>query len=176
MSRQLADIAKIAEPPLRGLYDYWSAKRGTRVWPSRSDILPEEIKPLLPYVMLVDVLDDGRHFRFRLVGTDVAIGVDPTGKLQHEAVPEGIYRDHITALFRRGAAGPGALYSRSAYDYTRVEGPRSISRLFMPLSADGTVIDKMLIGQKADRTTRTGHSTWQANPPTITEEFELRLP
>ncbi|MGF1631886.1 MAG: PAS domain-containing protein [Kiloniellaceae bacterium] len=170
------DIEVVGEPPLRELYLYWFGKRGQRGFPARADIVPEEIKKLLPFIMLVDVLDDGRHFRFRLVGTDVAVGIDPTGKLQHEAVPDGIYHDHITALFRRGAAGPGALYSRSSYGYTDLPGPRSISRLFMPLAADGVRVDMMVIGQQADRAARRGPSAWQANPPTITEELEVRLP
>ena len=170
------DADRIAEPQLRDLYLYWDGKRGPRNYPARVDIEPQEIKNLLPYVMLVDVLEEGRFFRFRLVGTDVAFGVDPTGKLQHEAVPEGIYRDHITALFRRGAGGPGALYSRSSYAYTKLEGPRSISRLFMPLAANGQKIDMMMIGQKADRPGHIGYSAWQANPPSITEELALRLP
>ncbi len=122
------------------------------------------------------MLEGGRYFRFRLVGTDVAFGIDPTGKLQHEALPEGIYRDHITALYRRGAAGPGALYSLSSYAYTRIEGPRSISRLFLPLARDGEAVDMMMIGQVRDRSARIDHSAWQANPPTITEEIEFRLP
>jgi hypothetical protein len=170
------DANRISEPQLRELYLYWHGKRNGRPWPSGDDIDTDGLGPLLPYVMLVDVLLDGRHFRFRLIGADVAIGVDPTGKLQHEELPEGIYRDHITALFRRGAAGPGALYSRSAYGYTQVEGPRSISRLFMPLAGDGLVIDMMLIGQTADRSVSDGLSAWKANPPTITEEVEFRLP
>ena len=169
------DTGKIAEPPLRALYAYWSGKRGDGSWPLGSGILLEEIPSLAPYVMLVDVLENGRFFRFRVVGADVAFGIDPTGKLQHEALPDGIYRDHITALFRRGAAGPGALYSLSSYDYTTVEGPRSISRLFMPLAGNGGTIDMMMIGQIHDRSTRIDFSAWQANPPTITEEIEFRL-
>jgi len=175
MNRQ-GDIGEVAEPPLRELYLYWDGKRGGRPYPARGDVDPAEIKKLLPFVMLVDVLAEGRHFRFRLIGTDVALGVNPTGKLQHEELPEGIYRDHISALFRRGAAGPGALYSRSSYGYTHIEGPRSVSRLFMPLSPDGQTVDMMLIGQTADRQGPGGPSTWLANPPTVTEELEIRLP
>lgn len=175
MNRQ-GDISQVAEPQLRELYLYWDGKRGGRPYPARGDVDPAEIKKLLPFVMLVDVLAQGRHFRFRLIGTDVALGVNPTGKLQHEELPEGIYRDHISALFRRGAAGPGALYSRSSYGYTQIEGPRSVSRLFMPLSPDGETIDMMLIGQTADRQGAGGPSTWLANPPTVTEELEIRLP
>lgn len=166
----------ITELPLRGLYEYWSEKRGTRIWPSRAEILPSEITTILPYIMLVDVLEEGQVFHFRLVGTDVAYGIDPTGRLLHEAVPEGPYRDHITALFRRGAAGPGALYSRTSYDYAEITGPRTIARIFMPLSGDGAAIDKMLVGQMRDRQIHADHSAWQANPPAIQEEVETRLP
>jgi hypothetical protein len=166
----------IAEPELRALYLYWSEKRGLRSYPARDDIAPDEIKRLLPFVLLLDVLDEGRHFRFRLVGTDAASGIDPTGKLLHEAAPEGVYRNHLAALFRRGAAGPGALYSRSSYAYQDAPGPRSISRVFMPLAGDGAHVDMMMIGQKATRDLRNARSAWQANPPTITEELEVRLP
>ena len=55
-------------------------------------------------------------------------------------------------------------------------GPRSISRIFLPLSADGKTVDMLMIGQKASRDLRSKQSAWQANPPTITEEVELRLP
>lgn len=166
----------VAELPLRRLYDYWSGKRGGRRWPSREEILPSEIPALLPYIVLADVLQEGAAFRLRLVGTDVAFGVDPTGLLLHEAVPAGVYGDHITALFRRGAAGPGALYSRTRYDYADVTGPRSIARLFMPLSADGSTIDKLMAGQMRDRQIPADLSAWQANPPAIVEDVELRLP
>lgn len=171
-----AEADVIVEPELRALYLYWSDKRGARRYPTRDDIAPEEIKRLLPFVLLLDVLDEGRQLRFRLVGTDAASGIDPTGRLLHEAAPEGVYRDHITALFRRGATGPGALYNRSSYAYDDAPGPRSISRVFMPLASDGAGIDMMMIGQKATRDLRDKRSAWQANPPTITEEFETRLP
>ena len=176
--------AEITELPLRQLYDYWTAKRGGRPWPARADILPSEIPTVLPFVMLVDVIGGGTgegsggnlQFRLRLVGTDVAFGIDPTGRLLHEAVPEGPYRDHITALFGRAASGPGALYSRTRDDYAEIAGPRTIARLFMPLAADGETVDMMLIGQMRDRQIHADHSAWQANPPAIDEELEMRLP
>src|SRR3546814_20724645 len=79
----------IAEPELRDLYLYWSDKRKSRNYPARSEIAPEEIKRLLPFVLLLDVLDAGRHFRFRLVGTDPASGLDPPAKPQPESAPAG---------------------------------------------------------------------------------------
>ena len=170
------DSKLISELPLRGLYEYWSGKRGARSWPARADIMPSEITTLLPYIMLIDVLDGGQDFYFRLVGTDVAYGIDPTGRRLREAVPEGAYRDHVSALFQRGVAGPGALYSRTSYDYAGVIGPRTIARIFMPLSSDGSAIDKLMVGQIRDRQIHADHSAWQANPPSILEDVETRLP
>src|SRR3546814_14185635 len=105
----------IAEPELRDLYLYWSDKRKSRNYPARSEIAPEEIKRLLPFVLLLDVLDAGRHFRFRLVGPDAARGIDPTGHLRHASAPEGVYRKHLSAPFSRGAAAHGAPYHRRRY-------------------------------------------------------------
>src|SRR3546814_14169241 len=94
-------------------------------------------------------------------GTDAASGIDPTGKLLHEAAPGGVYLNHLSALFSRGAAGPGALYNRSSYAYEDAPGPRSISRVFMPLAGDGSSVDMLMIGQKATRDLRSGKSAWQ---------------
>lgn len=171
-----AGAMAIAEVDLRELYAFWQSKRSLARLPARADIDLQDLDDLLSLVMLVEVLEEGRFFRFEMIGSALAVGVNPIGKLQHEELPEGIYRDHITALFRRGATGPGALYSRSAYSYADVEGPRAISRLFLPLASDGAKIDNMLIGQTSDSKVAEGHSAWEANPPSITELVELRLP
>src|SRR3546814_17700910 len=135
-STSAADV--IVEPELREIYHYWSGKRGGRCYPTRADIRPEEIKRLLPFVLLLDVLDEGRHFRFRLVGPDAASGIDPTGKLLHEAAPGGVYLNHLRALFRRGAARPGAPSTRSRSAYDAAPGPPTTSPAFMPPAREGT--------------------------------------
>src|SRR3546814_15809427 len=124
-STSAADV--IVEPELREIYHYWSGKRGGRCYPTRADIRPEEIKRLLPFVLLLDVLDEGRHFRFRLVGTDAASGIDPTGKLLHEAAPGGVYLNHISALFSPADAGPGAPQTPSRPSSADPPGPPSTS-------------------------------------------------
>ena len=70
-------------------YRYWDSKRRGRLMPARADIDPSEIVPLLPGIVLIDVLPDARRFVYRLVGTrEVAMrGRDPTGK----SVAEGFY-------------------------------------------------------------------------------------
>ena len=54
---------------IRNVMAYWEARRGARKMPARRDIRPEEIKNLLPQVLLVDVLSGGADFRYRLLGT-----------------------------------------------------------------------------------------------------------
>src|SRR5690348_13783573 len=62
-----AVVAEIIVPALA----YWERIRGSRAMPRRCDIDPAEITGLLPLVMLVDVLEHPRDFRFRLVGTEI---------------------------------------------------------------------------------------------------------
>jgi PAS domain len=70
------DPDRFKTAPVRRLAAYWLSKcAGERV-PRRTDILPEEIVRDLPFVYLVDVLQESLAFRFRLVGTQVAVRSD----------------------------------------------------------------------------------------------------
>jgi len=59
------------------LIAYWDRHRENAPAPSRQHIDPVDIPRLLPYVGLVDVLEGGACFRFRLVGQHI---VDNHGK------------------------------------------------------------------------------------------------
>jgi hypothetical protein len=48
------------------LYRYWRGKLEGRIAPARSDLDPADIPALLPYMMLVEKVDD--QFRYRLLG------------------------------------------------------------------------------------------------------------
>jgi len=70
------------------LHDYWRARcGGTDRLPARADIRTDEIKPLLPFVWLLDFERDTRDFRYRLIGPAVVNGVggDHTGRTLAEA-------------------------------------------------------------------------------------------
>ncbi|MEQ9609602.1 MAG: PAS domain-containing protein [Kiloniellaceae bacterium] len=60
-------------------------------FPARADIAPEEILKLLPYIFMLDVVDEGgtQDFRFRLVGTAIVeIEGEHTGRLLSEMFPD----------------------------------------------------------------------------------------
>jgi hypothetical protein len=138
----------IRDERLRALFDYWQGKRGDREMPARGDIDPVEIPSLLPIVGLVDVLDGGARFRYRLMGTELAQmdGHDPTGRFLDEALPDGKYADYVIGLFREVAVERRPLYGES--DFLGRDGvERQVRRLLMPLSDDGQVVDMIFGGQ-----------------------------
>ncbi len=87
---------------LQDAYTYWRAKAAAagRDLPGRADIDPTEIPRLLPDVMLVDVLPEGRY-RYRLIGTEnsAAHGVSATGRFLDEVLPGTDYKAHVIALY-----------------------------------------------------------------------------
>ncbi|SME88965.1 PAS domain-containing protein [Tistlia consotensis] len=168
----------IAEAELRQLFDYWQARRVGDRLPRRAAIDPIEMGGrLLPYVMLVELLESGTRFFYRLVGTDVAFGVDPTGTVLNDAVPEGGYRKHIVELYCLGAASRNGLYARFGYG-TRPLGPHTptaVSRLFLPIEERDGQPAMMLVGQMWSGPSYRNASLWQVTPERITREALFRL-
>jgi hypothetical protein len=107
----------LEQPALRDFLRYWNEKRGTRRWPSRSDIDPLDFKPLLGHIVLLDVVYDDAagaepRFRYRLFGTTFVdwFGFDLTGRMiddwpepEYRAVMNASYREVVTTgrPFRR---------------------------------------------------------------------------
>ena len=64
-------IAGIRSPKIQWAYDYWLARKGDRELPSRADFLPEEMKPILGNMMVIDVAYDPLELRYALFGTNL---------------------------------------------------------------------------------------------------------
>ena len=73
--------SEIVSPLVREMFAYWQRKRAGEIAPRPRDIEPGEIKRLLPFISLSDVMREPFDLRFRLVGTGVveACGYDFTG-------------------------------------------------------------------------------------------------
>jgi hypothetical protein len=67
------DLSELTSPRIHRLHAYWLHQRDKRggLLPQRGDIAPDQIKDLLPNIMIVDVERDPMRFRYRLVGTRV---------------------------------------------------------------------------------------------------------
>ena len=133
------------DPILREALAYWEAKRGTRPMPRRRDIDPSELpRHLLPQLQLIDVVEDGRRFYFRLVGTAIveAFGAEFTGKYVEEVIPPDSI-EFILACYRMIVAVRRPVFIRSRY-LTSKATDLTANRLLMPLSEDGAQVNMIL--------------------------------
>ena len=159
----------LVAPELKVIFEYWIAMRDARGGtPLRADFDVLDLPPKSwPYVALVEVEDGASEaplFNFRLVGTHMAHGIDPTGLYLHEAAPEGRYREHIVSLYQRGWR-EAPLYSLSNYLGDDNTGTRDIHRMFLPMvSTEGGDPDMMLVGQQNHGLASSALSLWQYRP------------
>ncbi|MDP6389449.1 MAG: PAS domain-containing protein [Alphaproteobacteria bacterium] len=87
----------ITHPELAALREYWEEKRGGQQMPARADIDPLDMKRWLGHLALLDVIDGGRDFVFRVHGVHLVdlYGVDITGRAlsQADSVIEAVVAD-----------------------------------------------------------------------------------
>lgn len=124
---------------------YWSAKRGGRPLPLRGDLDPVEIPHLLRHVILIDVLEVPRDYRYRLLGDEILTRVTPglkgrrfreiDGKGPGTALWESMTRVVDTGLPRYGRAG------YAGPDRYTV----AVNDLLLPFSADGGSVSQVLV-------------------------------
>lgn len=136
------------EPILTALYSYWLRKRGRRAIPDRRDIDPLEMgAALLPHLAMLDLENEGRRARYRLVGTALVerYGRDPTG-LYLEEVISGGYLDFVQSLCRDVHVHRCPVYAESRFRWD-LDGHMHARRLYLPLSNGGDDVAIALLGQ-----------------------------
>ena len=128
------------------MYEYWLSKCGRRPMPRRSDIDPVDMpRGLLPFINLVDVVDDERRYVYRLVGTgDVDVrGQDPTGK----SVLEGFFApraEDALACYDRVVATRAPFLDPEPF--VAPNGKYVMEEtIFLPLSDDGVKVNMVLV-------------------------------
>jgi hypothetical protein len=139
--------AKLVNPVLVFLQNYWDQKRGARSTPSRADIKPAEMKQCLAWVVLVDVLPDFTDFRYRTIGTRVSgyFAPDSTGKLVSEAFqPNGEAAvNAMLAPYRKASRDKVVVHAWGAADWLG-KAFLDFESLYLPLSDDDVTVNKVL--------------------------------
>lgn len=140
----------IDHPRLAELWSYWSAKRGARPAPRRSDILPHEMVRLLPHLTLVE-RDAAGRFRYRLMGSAIveAYGVDGRARYLDEILPEpllGITRRNLSAVL--GVARPVLARTRHL---SPANVPYVATRLLLPITDERDCPSMVLVGHEFAR-------------------------
>ena len=130
---------------LEAVWNYWDERRGDRPCPSRADLDPLDIPHLLPHVGLVDIEDDGRRFRYRVIGTHMndMLGENFTGRCL-DPENRGAYAALLQDLYADCTRARRPLFSENEIRYH--DGRRvTMRRLILPLAGDdGTPVEMLL--------------------------------
>jgi len=135
---------------IQGLMRFWEQARGARPMPAKSDMDPVRLGArLLPHILLVETVEGGTRFRYRLCGsanTDAA-GMDLTGRHVDELNPHPDYIRYMVGLYRQAQASGRPVYSESRYLALATNTARDTRRLICPLSSDGATVDNFISAQ-----------------------------
>jgi hypothetical protein len=129
------------DPLLAELLAYWERKRADRPMPQRADLDPAEIPSLLPHLRLTEVMEGGKRFRYRLVGTAIveAYGREHTGRHLDEVL-SGERLAFVEGLYRTVCERQRPIFARTYY-----VGPWAVPnlarRVMVPLSDDGEMVN-----------------------------------
>lgn len=141
-------IDDLPKPQLKFLLEHWNGLRGAAVLPPRKAVDPVALKPALGFIMLLDVVDDGWDYVYRLYGSEIAPHVvrDYTGMRTSELVMSG--HDYITHFYI--ACYRAARLRRLAL-YTENTPPPSIAvkiwhRLLLPFADTAGEPNHFLVG------------------------------
>ncbi len=134
-----------AKPGIVAIYDYWRSKApAPGVLPGRRHIDPADIPRLLPNIWLVDVVEDPRRFRVRLIGTalvDAGIPLRVGDFIFDRLMPE---LRHTLAEFESVVGTREPLWYRGPVNLRHDTYVHEIERIFLPLAADGRHVDMLL--------------------------------
>lgn len=131
-------------PKLNALFDFWNHKRAGRRMPARKDFDVFELRNWLGYLHLVQVIDEGRDFLHVIYGSDIAAvhGIDLTGKTL-DAIPAA-RRETVRRAYAAACKSRAPLFIED--DPVLQSSLERVENLILPLSSDGRVVDRLLIG------------------------------
>lgn len=133
------------QPAIVRVRDYWRSKQQGRLMPSRHDIVPAELRDVLPILQIYEVLVGGKAYRVRLVGTKIASAFDsdPTGKVFDRNSHDPLTA-RMLAVIKHVAQKRMPLIARA--DRTAVEQMSftSVESVYLPLSENWADVHAIL--------------------------------
>jgi hypothetical protein len=139
-------IEQLTPTQLRFLQRYWDDLRGKRPLPRAQEIDALEMRPALGYILLVDVVENGGDFRYRLFGSTVAAvsGFDLTGTLVSEHPASRHVAEFTFASYRAVLARGEPLLTE--HGPPAPANTKVWQRLLLPLAGEDGSIIRFLVG------------------------------
>lgn len=137
--KQAMSLHDLFQPALT----YWQSLGGTQL-PRRQRLDPLDIPALLPNIMLLDVLDQGRDFRYRLAGTAIEhnFGASIKGRLLSTIVDEFPSTRPILET-KQHCVATASPYACDAAIFTHFGTKKQLYCFAMPLSDDGIAVTQI---------------------------------
>ncbi len=138
--------ARLVLPAHRFLLDHWRGKCRDGRLPTRRDLDPVEMSPALGYVMILETIEDGWNFRYRLYGSRIAEHTkrDYTGLTTADLVGPACITAFYTSLYRAVARRPVPLFTENTpAPFVHVTHWR---RLILPLGDGGSTVTGYRVG------------------------------
>ncbi|SRR5579883_2227903 len=136
---------QIASPVLQRVYRDCQDRRKGSALPSRRSFDVLDLKYVLGYVNLLDVLRAPLRFRYRVHGTHCValLGYDMTGKFVDD-YPDDAYRARVSEKFTQVVETRSPSCDRGEREI--VDGRRiGFEALILPLAADGETVDMLMV-------------------------------
>lgn len=125
------------------LYRLWQAKRHEDRLPARADFGFDDLRLLMGRIAILDVIDGGADFRFRLYGSNIASAY--RGEMTGKSIRA--YRPHFYAKIAPGYRKVVAT-RQPRYEEIQVDDEMMLyrwQRLVLPLASDGATVDMLLV-------------------------------
>src|SRR4051812_44296475 len=129
---------------VRGLHDWWMAKREASGIPDRRSLNPADFAPILPNLVIAEVEPDPFRIRYRLVGTRVTefTGFDFTGRYLDELIALGSANQWLDC-YASAYRGRHPVYG-SITEPTTAGGTFTFEFALFPLSRGGDSVEQFI--------------------------------
>lgn len=160
-------VPEADHPQVQAFADLWHGKRGTRVIPRRDDFDIEDLGPWMGFVIIMDVIDGGADFRYRLIGTGITTFLrrDYSGRTVMES-DYGDARAKIVDTFRKPVQVLAPVFRSGFVGWAVDKSWRTYHSVHCPISREGD-IPEMTIGVLVfgdDRVVGPNGSKWEVDP------------
>ncbi|WP_343559442.1 PAS domain-containing protein [Kiloniella sp. b19] len=152
---------------LAELYRYWESLREENGTVPKKKLDPAKLpKILLPNMAVLEKPAGEDRFRYRLAGTALSEGIDPSGQYLDDVLANiPAYADHLNILFNEALHSRTGLYSEHEYEV----GPPFIRRLILPMTCHAGLPSFLIKCTLFKRSSSAVPMPWQSRPQQIRE-------
>jgi hypothetical protein len=145
--KEAPEASDIGDPRLVKLLEYWAALNvglSPGELPPIARIDPLQLGFILGWLMMMDPIDGGRDYRYRLYGSSIAgtTGRDLTGRKVSDSFP--LFAEWTTQVYQNVMRDRRPVLTRhSPRRYVRVD---QWERLILPFAAEDGSVGRLLVG------------------------------